>query len=60
MKVFIRTIAVVSYIPLGYVVYTYFTEFVPKQGIVDDMVCGVLILSLLLVPILMWKDAEKL
>ncbi|MGX5634490.1 hypothetical protein [Bacillus thuringiensis] len=60
MKRFIRTIAVVSYIPLGYVVYTYFTKFVPKQGIVDDMVCGVLILSLLLVPILMWKDANRL
>ena len=60
MKRFIRTIAVVSCLPLGYVVYTYFTEFVPKQGIVDDMVCGVLILSLLLVPILMWKDGEKL
>ncbi|MBW3492417.1 hypothetical protein [Bacillus sp. FDAARGOS_1420] len=59
-KMLIKTLAIATSIPLGYVVYAYFTNYVPKQGMVDNIVCGLLIIFLLLVPILMWKNADKL
>ncbi|MEN3132531.1 hypothetical protein [Bacillus albus] len=59
-KPFLKMMAILTYIPLSYVVYVYFINYVPKQGIIDDIVCGALMLSLLLAPILMWKDANKL
>ncbi|MBT2579178.1 hypothetical protein J7E43_17555 [Bacillus sp. ISL-8] len=60
VKIFVKSLAILTYIPLGYVVYLYFTNYVPKKGLVDDIVCGTLMLSLILAPILMWKDANKL
>lgn len=60
IKVVLKLIATLTYIPLGYVVYIYFTNYIPKKGLVDDIVCGALMLSLLLAPSLMWKDANKL
>ncbi|MGE6620018.1 hypothetical protein [Bacillus mycoides] len=59
-KIFVKMMAILTYIPLGYVVYLYFTNYVPKKGLVDDIVCGALMLLLLLAPTLMWKDAKKL
>ncbi|OTW60816.1 hypothetical protein BK703_04470 [Bacillus thuringiensis serovar silo] len=59
-KIFVKMMAILTYIPLGYLVYLYVTNFLPKHGMIDNSGWGVLTLLVLLVPINMWKGANKL
>ncbi len=59
-KICIKMMAILTYIPLGYLAYLYVTNFLPKHGMIDNIGWGVLTLLVLLVPINMWKSASKL
>ncbi|MFZ7802651.1 hypothetical protein [Bacillus thuringiensis] len=56
---FIKMIAVLTYIPLGYLVYLYVTRFA-KYDWINNVGWEFLILLLLLIPIRMWKDTNRL
>ncbi|OUB74551.1 hypothetical protein BK744_13185 [Bacillus thuringiensis serovar zhaodongensis] len=60
VKIFVKMMAILTYIPLGYLVYLYVINFLPKHGMIDNMGWGVVTLLVLLVPINMWKGANKL
>lgn len=60
VKIFVKLLAILMYIPLGYVAYLYIVNFLPKHGMLDNLGWGVLTLLLFLVPINMWKSASKL
>ncbi|MBE7097328.1 hypothetical protein [Bacillus cereus] len=55
-KIFIKMMAILTYIPLGYLVYLYVTNILPKHNIG----WGLLTLLILFIPMRMWKDANKL
>lgn len=59
-KILIKTIAILTYIPLGYLVCLYVTNILPKYTMIDNIVWGLLTLLLLFIPMRMWKDANKL
>ncbi|HDT6577474.1 MULTISPECIES: hypothetical protein [Bacillus cereus group] len=56
---FVKMIAILMYIPIGYIVYLYVTRF-PKYEWIINVGWGFFILLLLLMPIRMWKDTNKL
>ncbi|PEA89372.1 hypothetical protein [Bacillus thuringiensis] len=59
-KISIKMMAILTYIPLGYLVYLYVTNFLPKHGMIDNISWGLLTLLVLFIPMSMWKDANKL
>ncbi|MDN4875993.1 hypothetical protein QYM23_24555 [Bacillus cereus] len=59
-KILIKTIAILTYIPLGYLVYLYVTNILPKYTMIDNIGWGLLTLLLLFIPMRMWKDANEL
>lgn len=60
VKLFVRVLAILIYVPLGYVAYLYVVNFLPEHGMLDNIGWGVLTLLLFSVPINMWKSASKL